>query len=202
MISLPGPASERRMHGTTLAMSNFMWADREDAESLLWPSASYRRRAAHARAGERTNTASLVLLRRVLDEAAEPLHQRGILHARLEMMVVSCRLIHALVSATGLLVIQRNQVTSMGRRLASGHAPNGGFREIFTVSERRADHPYIGRALPRLEDAPVTGAGRYTDDMHLPGRRMWCSCARRTHMRRSGGSKSRRRAQCRTCWRC
>jgi aerobic carbon-monoxide dehydrogenase large subunit len=38
------------------------------------------------------------------------------------------------------------------------------------VSERRADHPYIGRALPRLEDARlVTGAGRYTDDVHLPG---------------------------------
>ena len=29
--------------------------------------------------------------------------------------------------------------------------------------------PYIGRALPRLEDARlVTGAGRYTDDVHLP----------------------------------
>ena len=41
---------------------------------------------------------------------------------------------------------------------------------IFRVSERRADHPYIGRALPRLEDARfVTGAGRYTDDVHLPG---------------------------------
>ena len=38
------------------------------------------------------------------------------------------------------------------------------------MSERRADHPYIGRALPRLEDARlVTGAGRYTDDVHLPG---------------------------------
>ena len=36
------------------------------------------------------------------------------------------------------------------------------------MSERRADHPYIGRALPRLEDARfVTGAGRYTDDVHL-----------------------------------
>ena len=40
--------------------------------------------------GERTNTRmSLVRLRRILDEAAESLHQRGILHARLEMMIVS-----------------------------------------------------------------------------------------------------------------
>ena len=38
---------------------------------------------------------------------------------------------------------------------------------IFRVSERP---PYIGRALPRLEDARlVSGAGRYTDDVHLPG---------------------------------
>src|SRR5436190_1506788 len=56
----------------------------------------------------------LVLLRRVLDEAAEPLHQRGILHARLEMMVVSGRLIHAFSPQFGLPVIQRNRVTSMG----------------------------------------------------------------------------------------
>ena len=33
-----------------------------------------------------------------------------------------------------------------------------------------ADHgPYIGRALPRLEDERlVTGEGRYTDDVRLP----------------------------------
>src|SRR5688500_16549326 len=36
-----------------------------------------------------------------------------------------------------------------------------------SVSERAR---YIGRALPRLEDARlVAGAGRYTDDIHLPG---------------------------------
>jgi carbon-monoxide dehydrogenase large subunit len=33
----------------------------------------------------------------------------------------------------------------------------------------RATAPYIGRALPRLEDLRlVAGAGRYTDDVHLP----------------------------------
>src|ERR1043166_5994218 len=38
---------------------------------------------------------------------------------------------------------------------------------VFRVSEKP---PYIGRALPRLEDARlVAGAGRYTDDVHLPG---------------------------------
>ena len=118
--------------------------------------------------GERTNTAcAWFVLRRVLDEAAEPLHQRVVLHARLEMMVVPGRLIHALSPQFGLPVIQRNQVTSMGSRLANGHAPNG-FRGEF--SECRKGRPYIGRALPRLEDARLSrGAGRYTDDVHLPG---------------------------------
>jgi carbon-monoxide dehydrogenase large subunit len=38
------------------------------------------------------------------------------------------------------------------------------------VSENQREAPYIGRALPRLEDARlVAGAGRYTDDIHLPG---------------------------------
>ncbi len=37
----------------------------------------------------------------------------------------------------------------------------------FRVSESpKPEGPYIGRALPRLEDARlVAGAGRYTDDM-------------------------------------
>ena len=41
----------------------------------------------------------------------------------------------------------------------------------FRVSETPKDkRPYIGRALPRLEDARlVAGAGRYTDDIHLEG---------------------------------
>jgi carbon-monoxide dehydrogenase large subunit len=40
----------------------------------------------------------------------------------------------------------------------------------FRVSENSSGGPYIGRALPRLEDARlVAGAGRYTDDVHLPG---------------------------------
>jgi len=35
--------------------------------------------------------------------------------------------------------------------------------------QHRAEAPYIGRALPRLEDLRlVAGAGRYTDDMRLP----------------------------------
>ena len=43
--------------------------------------------------------------------------------------------------------------------------------KTFRVSKSapRATAPYIGRALPRLEDLRlVIGAGRYTDDLHLP----------------------------------
>ena len=57
----------------------------------------------------------------------------------------------------------------MGRRLANGRAPASG-ENFQSVGKAKRDGPYIGRALPRLEDARlVAGAGRYTDDMHLPG---------------------------------
>ena len=37
----------------------------------------------------------LMVLRRVIDEAPEAPHQRGVFHARLEVMVVLGRLVHA-----------------------------------------------------------------------------------------------------------
>ena len=53
----------------------------------------------------------------------------------------------------------------MGRRGWALARVRGNFR----VSENAERRPYIGRALPRLEDERlVTGNGRFTDDLHLP----------------------------------
>ena len=53
----------------------------------------------------------------------------------------------------------------MGRRGWALARVRGNFR----VSENAERRPYIGRALPRLEDERlVTGDGRFTDDLHLP----------------------------------
>ena len=101
-------ARERRAErhdqlGAVAADERRMQRGRADAGrvQVLCGSAPRRRRARRApprcrstlmracACGERTNTrVSLVRLRRVLDEAAEPPHQRVVLHARLEMMVV------------------------------------------------------------------------------------------------------------------
>lgn len=63
----------------------------------------------------------------------------------------------------------------MGRRRGWADAPSlcgeDFVGKTFRVSkeQHRPQAPYIGRALPRLEDLRlVAGAGRYTDDMHLP----------------------------------
>ena len=104
------------------------------------PDARMRVRRAHE------HRVRLVLLRRILDEAAEPLHQRGILHARLEMMVVPGRLIHALFSVIR-LASHTTQSSNINGAQARERARAHGFREKFqSVGKARGSSLYRARA--------------------------------------------------------
>ncbi len=74
--------------------------------------------------------------------------------------------------------------------------------QSFLASRSRAMPRGFGRPLKRREDPRLlTGAGRFSDDVSLPGQAHACF-VRLTRTPASAASTRRPPSRCRACWRC